>query len=189
MELNEIINKRRAFRSLSPVKINEDLVRDLASRAGLSASCFNNQPWKFVFVYEEGQLKKMFTALSQGNQWAESASMIIAVCGKEEDDCTLKDGRKYHLFDIGMTTAFLILRATELGLVAHPIAGYSPEKTKEILGIPDDMNVITLIIVGKHSDVINPVLSEQQVKSEKERPVRKDLQEIMFLNKWEGKGF
>ena len=41
----------------------------------------------------------------------------------------------------------LILRATELGLVAHPIAGFSPRKAREILGIPDSAQVITFIIL------------------------------------------
>ena len=54
-----------------------------------------------------------------------------------------------------MATAFLILRAMEIGLVAHPIAGYNVEKVKEILEIPDDMNVITLVIIGKKSEKIN----------------------------------
>ena len=64
-----------------------------------------------------------------------------------------------------MATAFIILRATELGLVAHPIAGFDEDKVKEILGIPDDRRVITLVIVGKHMDTVSPVLSEKQLIS------------------------
>jgi len=30
-----------------------------------------------------------------------------------------------------MATAFIILRATELGLVAHPIAGYNEDAVKQ----------------------------------------------------------
>ncbi|MGD8536143.1 MAG: nitroreductase, partial [Candidatus Aminicenantes bacterium] len=79
---------------------------------------------------------------------------------------------------------FLILRATELGLVAHPIAGYSPRKTKEILEIPEEYQVITLIIVGKHSEEISPILSEKQVESEKERPARLSLDKFAFINRF-----
>ncbi len=184
MELNDVIKKRRAFRSLEQFEITEETIRDLAYCAQLSASCFNNQPWRYVFVYEKEQLKKMHEALSQGNQWAEKASMIIAVLGKKDDDCVLKDGREYYLFDIGMATAHLILRATEMGLVAHPIAGYNPGKVKEALNIPDNISVITLIITGKHSENINPELSQKQVEWEKKRPERVDLKEIMFFNKY-----
>jgi len=38
MELMEIMQKRRAYRSLQPGEISEGLVRDLATAASLSAS-------------------------------------------------------------------------------------------------------------------------------------------------------
>jgi nitroreductase len=127
MDVKEAIQDRRAYRSLDPIEITEDLIRDLASHAQLSASCNNNQPWRFVFVYEREMLKKMHEAISKGNEWVQRASMIIVVLSKKEYDCIIGE-RVYHQFDTGMATAFLILRATELGLVAHPIAGYSPKK-------------------------------------------------------------
>jgi nitroreductase len=181
MTVKEAIDKRRAYRSLSKVEITETLIKDLAHSAQLFCSCFNNQPWRYIFVYEPEMLKKMHAALSQGNEWAQAASMIIAVFSKPEFDCIVKD-RKYYLFDTGMATAAIILRATELGLVAHPIAGFSPKKTREILGIPDDMEVITLVIVGNHSDTISPVLSEKQIEAEKKRPERLPIGKFMYLN-------
>ena len=83
-----------------------------------------------------------------------------------------------------MAVEAMILCATELGLVAHPIAGFNPDKTKEILGIPEEMDVITLIIMGKHSEKINPVLSEKQIEAEKKRPERKPLSEFVSLNRY-----
>jgi nitroreductase len=187
MDVNEAIQNRRAYRSLDPVEITQDLIKDLASHAQLSASCNNNQPWRFVFVYEPEMLKKMHEALSKGNEWAQRASMIIVVLSKKEYDCIIGE-RLYHQFDTGMATAFLILRATELGLVAHPIAGYSPKKTREILGIPDDLEVITLVNVGKHASTIHPILSEKQATSEKKRPDRVPLEKFVFLNRYTDNG-
>jgi nitroreductase len=181
MNVKEAIDKRRAYRSLTPVEITEALIEDLAHSAQLFCSCFNNQPWRYVFVYEPEMLKKMHSALSQGNEWAQAASMIIAVFSKSELDCVIRN-RKYYLFDTGMATAAIILRTTELGLVAHPIAGFSPKKTREILEIPDEMEVITLVIVGKHSDTISPLLSEKQVEAEKQRPERLPIERFIYLN-------
>ena len=79
----------------------------------------------------------------------------------------------------------LVLRATELGLVAHPIAGYSPKKAKEVMKIPEEYQLITLVIVGKHSDEAKDILSEKQKKDEKRRPARKDIEEIAFHNEFE----
>jgi nitroreductase len=183
MDVKSAIKKRRAYRSLEPVEITKEFIYDLASCAQITASCFNHQPWRFIFVYEPEMLEKMHEVLSQGNQWAHKASMIIVVLGKKEDDCVIYD-RVYYQFDIGMATEAMILRATELGLVAHPIAGYSPKKTRAILGIPENYNVITLVIVGKHSDTLNPVLSEKQIKDEKIRPKRKSIDEFVYINRY-----
>ncbi|MCK4297935.1 MAG: nitroreductase family protein, partial [Planctomycetes bacterium] len=50
MEVREAIERRRAYRSLDPAPISDELIRDLAESASLAPSCFNNQPWRFVFV-------------------------------------------------------------------------------------------------------------------------------------------
>lgn len=181
MDVHQAIQKRRAYRSLSPVEITDDLIEDLAGHARLAPSCFNNQPWRFVFVRGAETLKKMHSALSSGNVWAHAASLIVVVFSKPEDDCVIRD-RIYHQFDCGLAAGFLVLRATEMGLVAHPIAGFSPKKTREILNIPEDYQVITLVIVGKHSDEISPVLSDDQAAAEKKRPERKQLSEFVFID-------
>jgi nitroreductase len=184
MDVIEAIIQRRAYRSLASVEITNELIIELAKAAQLFCSCFNKQPWRYVFVYNKKILKQLHSTLSPGNEWAQSASMIIAVLSKPELDCIMKDGRKYYLFDTGMATGSMILRATELGLVAHPIAGFNPEKVKEILKIPKDMEVITLVIVGKHSEKISPVLSEKQIEAEKNRPERISLDNLMFINQF-----
>jgi len=181
LTIEEIIVKRRSYRSLDTIKITEDIVNELAKNAQLAPSCYNNQPWRFVFVYQDEQLSKLKTALSPGNKWALDSSMIIAVCSRKDLDCDIKN-REYFLFDTGMATAFILLKATELGLVAHPIAGFDEDIAKKILEVPDDMQIITLIIVGKHSEAINQSLSPQQAQVEKERPERLSLDKFAFYD-------
>ena len=166
---------------MEPVDITDELVRDLAESAQLAPSCFNKQPWRFVFARASEVLKQLHGAVSRGNDWVQAGSMVIAVFTREDLDCRLK-GRDYYLFDTGMAVAFLILRATELGLVAHPIAGYRESAVKETLGIPEDMKVIALVIVGKHSEFTSPLLSEKQVESEKVRPERLPLGEFAYVD-------
>jgi nitroreductase len=183
MDVRQAIRTRRAYRSLEPVEITEELVRDLAESAQLACSCNNNQPWRFVFAYAPDVLEELHGAMSRGNQWVQAASMIIAVFSKKDLDCLIK-GKEYYLFDMGMATAFIILRATELGLVAHPIAGFKEDVVKEILSIAEEMRLITLVIVGKHSETISPLLSEKQVERELKRPERLPLEEFAYTNRF-----
>ncbi len=178
MEVKKAIENRRAYRALEATNISDELIEELASSAQLAPSCFNNQPWRYVFVRDPKTLTKIFEFMSKNNEWTQAASMIIAVYSEKSLDCTLP-GRDYFLFDTGMATAFIILRATEMGLVAHPIAGYNHEEIQELLGVSKGMTLITLVIVGKHSATATKLMTENQVQVEKERPVRKDLAEFI----------
>lgn len=185
MEVQEAIAKRRAYRALDPVLIDDEMVRILSEAASLAPSCMNNQPWRFVLVSSEGALPELKKTLSKWNAWAQKASMIVAVCARKEDDCQNPDGRDHYMFDTGMATAFLILRATELGLVAHPIAGYDHAASKKALSIPDEFTLIALIIVGRHGSDLTS-LSEKQVAQETARPPRKPINENFFRDRWGG---
>ena len=109
MNVKDIINERRSFRSLGPIKIDEKIINELANAAKLAPSCFNNQPWRFVFVYEKSILKEIHAALSQGNEWAKSASMIIAIASKKDLDCNIKE-REYFLFDTAKQHSLYLLK-------------------------------------------------------------------------------
>jgi hypothetical protein len=106
---------------------------------------------------------------------------MIVVVSKPDLDCQPKD-RDYNLFDTGLATGFLMLRATEMGLVAHPTAGYSVDRTREILGIPDDFTVITIIHVGKLSASVSEHLEEWQRERDHGPRVRRPLETVTHHN-------
>ncbi|MDA3901788.1 MAG: nitroreductase family protein [Spirochaetes bacterium] len=170
MDVKDAINNRRSYRNIEPVQIGDDIVSELAEAARLAPSCYNKQPWKFVFVRSAEGLQKMKQAYSAGNEWAHKGSAVVVVFASRESDCIIKD-REYYLFDTGIAVGQMMLRATELGLVAHPIAGYSPDKVHEILSIPDGFNIITLLVLGKKSN-------DSDNDDESERPGRLGLSEI-----------
>ncbi|MBI4350305.1 MAG: nitroreductase family protein [Elusimicrobia bacterium] len=185
MDVIQAIEKRRAYRALGPVEITDGLMRELASAARLTASCFNNQPWKFVFVRSKDSLAKVHGCLSRHNDWVKSASLIIAAFARKESDCVIKE-REYYLFDLGQAVSALALRATELGLVAHPIAGFDNEKVRLALGIPEGNMVLTLVNVGKKIEDL-AALTPQQAASETARPPRLPLENIYSVDAYDEK--
>ncbi|MBP7586198.1 MAG: nitroreductase family protein [Spirochaetes bacterium] len=185
MNVKDAIQARRAYRALGPVDITDDIIRELVEAARLMPSCFNNQPWRFVFARSAESLGKVRGCLNKGNEWAHKASLIIAAFARREHDCLIKE-REYYLFDLGMAVSALLLRATELGLVAHPIAGFDPERTRQALGIPDDCMLITLIIVGKKVENLEG-LTPWQVESEAKRPERLAFENIYSIDAFDEK--
>jgi len=183
MTVENLIINRRSFRALENVPLSETEIEKIKKLVLLAPSCFNNQPWRFVFVRNAENLEKLFTSLSSGNEWAKNASLIIAVFSKEDLDCKIKE-REYFLFDTGIATGFLILAISEMGFVAHPIAGFDEKKAKNYLNIPDEYILISLIIVGKHNPENDRLLNEKQKEVELNRPPRKNIEEIIYDEKF-----
>lgn len=183
MDVSEAVEARRARRVFSEEGVDVEKVRLLAEAARLSASCFNNQPWRLVFCVGEASLAAVKESLSKGNAWATRAPMIVAVAARPPDDCQLSDRREYFLFDCGLAMGQLVLQATALGLTAHPIAGYDPIKAKAALGIPEDHTLITLVICG-YPGTDDSLLSDKQKEAERHRPDRKPSGENVFQDTW-----
>jgi len=182
MHVSDAIDRRRAYRMISPQPLSEDDIHELLEAIRLAPSCFNHQPWRVTVAMGE-DLSKVKEGLSRGNAWATTAPAIMAVAAKPADDCRLGDGRDYYLFSTGLAIGQMLLRATELGIVAHPIAGYKPSAVKEALGIPNDHVLITLVILGRHGDD-DSLLSDEQRERERTRPERKPPEENFFRERW-----
>jgi nitroreductase len=185
MDVKEAIAKRRAYRALGPAEISDGLMAELAEAARLMPSCFNNQPWKFVFVRSPEALARVHACLSKNNDWVKRASLIIAAFAARDYDCVVKE-REYYLFDLGQAVGALQLRATELGLVAHPIAGFDNEAVRLALGIPEGNMVLTLINVGKKIED-KGALTPQQAAAEDERPPRLPLESVYSVDAYDAR--
>ncbi|MGE0033000.1 redoxin domain-containing protein [Pseudothermotoga sp.] len=172
--INPSILQRRAFRGLRNDPIEDEKLLRLIEAAHLAPSCFNKQPWRFVVVRSKENLKKLHEALSSGNYWMKYAPALIIVHTRDDFDCQLSDDRNYALFDTGLAVGFLLVQATQMGLVAHPVAGYDPIKVKELFGI--DGRIVTLIAVGKWGRFEQ--LNEKHLELERSPRNRREISEI-----------
>jgi len=178
------IESRRAFRALSLDPIPEEAVQRMLRAATFAPSCYNNQPWRFVAVRDPATLDAVKAQLSEGNAWAKTAPLIILACTKASLDCRLDEGRDYAFFDLGLATMNLMLQADHEGLVAHPIAGFNPKKTKVACKVPSDYVLVSLLVCGKRGE--NPALADWQIEREKGSRQRKPLAEHCFYDVWQG---
>ena len=176
------IEARRARRALSPDLISREDIETLLAAAHLAPSCNNSQPWRFVVVEEPAMLDKVKEALPGGNYWAKPAPVILAVASRRDLDCVLSDARDYFLFGCGLAVGTLMVQATSMGLIAHPIAGYKPELVKASLGIPETYVVITLVIIGRPGDVGQ--LSDKHRAIELGPRDRKPLDKVVSWNRF-----
>lgn len=181
-ELIHEIDVRRAKRALSSRGIAAEVVGRIMTAATYAPSCFNNQPWRFLVVSGDEELRKIHEALPDANYWVKTAPLVVVVATRTDLDGQLSDRRDYALFDCGLATENLVLQAFREGLYAHPIAGFNPFKVKENFGIPPEFIVITLVAVGYPGD--DSPLNEKHKQLEHSPRTRKPESEVICYDAW-----
>jgi len=120
-------------------------------------------------------------ALSRGNYWAAPSPLIVAFATRADLDCQIPDGREYALFGCGLAAMNLMIQATEIGLIAHPIAGYRQAEVKAALGVPEDYTIITLVIIGHPANDMSG-LSEKHQAAEVSQRDRRPIESVVAWN-------
>jgi nitroreductase len=77
----------------------------------------------------------------------------------------------------------LMLQATAMGLIAHPIAGFRQRGVKETLGVPEDYTLIALIILGHPSEDQSGLSDKHRAEETSERS-RRPLSEVVSWNRF-----
>ena len=173
----KILKDRHATRSISEEKLSEEVIADILEAARLAPSCYNKQPWRYLVLESDEARAKGVEVFSEGNRpWAGRAPLLIIGYTQEKNDCVLP-GRSYHQFDLGLSVMNLMLAATEHNLVARPMAGFDPEKAKELFGLAEEDQPLIMLAIGKPSEDEDHLAEHYRGLDSKARE-RKPLEEI-----------
>ncbi len=180
---DSIFFKRHSKRSYLDKPVPKEALERIFEKIRWTPSCFNNQPWRFVFVRHRAQHAGFVEALAKGNKWAAKAPILVAVCGRQRDDYTRKDDPvEYYQFDTGMATMSLLLAAVDEGLMAHPMAGYKAPDVKEALGIPEDYSVLCVVSLGYEGP--GDMLDDESRAKDQSPRTRKEVSEIVSMDRF-----
>ena len=113
---------------------------------------------------------------------ARKSPLIVLVLTEPDLDCRLSDRRDYSFFSTGLAVENLVLQAVGEGLIAHPIAGFKPEGIKDALGIPQELVLLTLVVVGYPGDEAH--LNEKHIALEHSPRDRKPPEEVIHYEHW-----
>lgn len=174
-----LLKSRHASRAISTRPIPGAVISELAEAAGLAPSCYNKQPWRYIFMTGDDALAKGRAALTGANTaWAVRAPLLIAAYSREKDDCVIQDGRVYHQFDLGLSVMNLMLLATERGLTARPMAGFDPAAVIKEFGLGEEDEPLVMIAVGYPDDDEGSVPENMRGLGDRPR-TRKPQEEII----------
>lgn len=147
--VSEQFLKRWSPRAFSEQKIEEEKLQSVFEAARWSPSCFNAQPWLFLYETDGPDREKFNSLLVPANKvWAEKAPVLIFLATRKRFTHNDKPNR-HNMFDGGAAWMSLTLQANELGLVTHAMAGIELEQAHEVLKLsPDDFDICCAIALG-----------------------------------------
>jgi nitroreductase len=185
METLEAISKRASLKTcLSPRDVEREKIEKILEAARLAPSGRNMQPWRFIVVEGKENVENVVTkGFIETNHIIKGAPvLIIAFVNAKEH--TLPDGRALYFIDVGLAMENILLAATDLGLVTHPMTGVNEAELKKTLGVPEEMKFIIA------TPLAYPVQGsyEQAAREKLSQRTRKSLQELVYYNEW-GKSF
>jgi nitroreductase len=148
--IEEILRRRWSPRAFSDRLVEPEKLQRLFEAARWAASSFNEQPWNFIVATKQKpeEHARLLSCLVEGNQrWARAAPVLMVSVAKLNFDKTGKPNR--HAFhDVGLAVQNMVVQATALGLFVHQMAGFSPEKVREIYGVPDGFDPVAAMGIG-----------------------------------------
>lgn len=181
--IHPLLQQRWSPRAFASQLVEEDKLRSMLEAARWSASAANSQPWHFFVATksdEERYAKLASTLNPQNAEWAALAPALIMVVAKIVRDNGQPNPYGWH--DAGLATQNLILQATALGLHVHPMAGFSADRARELYGIPEGFQPVSMLAVGYLGDPEQ--LDEKRRLVELTPRSRKPLSEFVFTDGW-----
>ena len=159
----EILRKRRSIRKYKATAIDSQALEVLKEALLRSPSSRGINPWTFIFVDQKDLLAKLSLAKERGAEFVKDAALAVIVCGDE----TKSD---VWIEDCSITSIVLQLVAESIGLGScwsqirqrsHSKEKSAEKYVQELLNLPANIKVLSIIAIGVPAEAKTPVAKEQ----------------------------
>lgn len=138
METFEAIRTVLAVRQFRDTPIPEAVVREIVEAGHLTASSANSQPWYFIVVQDKDTLRQL-GALARTGPYIAQAPLAIVVALSHSP---------FAVSDASRAIQSMMLAAWSQGVGSNWVGTHNLESVKPVLGIPDDVDVLSIVPFG-----------------------------------------
>jgi nitroreductase len=180
--INPMILNRWSPRSMTGEPMTDEELMPLFEAARWAPSCYNNQPWIFIYAKRDTpEWDTLYNLMVEFNQaWTKNASAIVVIVSK---NTFYKNGKpsRTHSLDTGAAWMSIALEGTSRGYVVHGMEGFDYDKARKDLQIPDDYTVEAMCAIGKRApkEKLPPEIQKNEAPSDR-RPLDQILMKGRF---------
>jgi nitroreductase len=181
LSVKEAIESRRSIRKFKPEPIPREELDEILRLASFAPSAWNLQPWRFIVVTDPS-LKEALQAAANNQPQVTSAPAVILLASDMEDVLehvdkvahpSLPPEQQQRFADMIRGTfggqsveqrgawaaaqcyialGFLLIAAQSMGYATVPMLGFDPVRVREILGLPDHVQLPAMVPIGRPAE-------------------------------------
>ncbi len=151
MDIYAAIKARYSCRHYADRDVDPALVEKILDVARLAPSAKNLQRTRVVVVRDADQRRRLVDA-AKGQTFVGQAPVVLAFCAEGDNSHVMSCGHKSSPIDAAIFIDHVTLLAAAEGLATCWIGAFHQEPVREILGIPEDVEVIELLPLGYAAD-------------------------------------
>jgi len=141
MDLLEAIHGRRSIRKYKKNPVEDEKLQKVLEACQVAPSSHNGQPWEFIIIKQKETLKAISKESAYG-QFLANVPMGVAIV------LDPKESQTFHMVDGGILTQNFALAAHALGLATCWVGTMNRDKAKEMLNIPKEKILLTVLPLG-----------------------------------------
>ncbi len=159
MDFLECVKGRRSVRKFKDTKIGHDVLLRVVEYSSFSPSWKNSQTARYIVVEDRDILDKIADDCLNGfvfnaNTIKQAPALVLVTyvtgrSGYEKDGSfSTSKGDRWEMFDAGIASQTFSLAAFNEGLGCVIFGIFNEEKVSEVVGIPKDQKLATMIAIG-----------------------------------------
>lgn len=146
MDLFEVMESRYSVRGYRPDPVEDEKLARVLEAARRAPTAANRQPFRMLVVHTKGREEEL--ARVYGRAWFTQAPLVIVFVAVPGEAWRRMDDKPYAEVDATIAMDHLVLAATALGLGTCWIAAFDPDATREVFGLPADVEPVALTPLG-----------------------------------------
>lgn len=178
MEFNDLIKKRASVRNFSFKKPDMEDIIKIIQAANLSPAPGNIPLLSYIIIEDKEIISQISDACQQ--KFIKDAPYLVVVCSDKKNCEKLYDERtdKYIKHHAGAAIENFLLKTTDMGLASCWVGAFSDFTIKNLLAIPDNIDIEAIFPVGYESN-------NSHTKQKTKPPLEKRIWFEKYKNKFQ----
>ena len=187
MEFDSVMAKRSSVRSFKSKRVSWKDILEAIDSALQGPFAGNQTNLQFIIVEDPKKIEKIASNCQQ--TWINESNILIVVCSNDThlENQYGERGRVYSRQQAGAAIQTLLLKLVDLGLAGCWVGAYSDEQLKQMLEIPQQIQIEAIIPIGydnspkagkKKKSLENAIYWEMWKKENRTLPIFKEVVDV-----------